>query len=268
MSKLIAIDMDGTLLDDNKILSEKNIEALEKAHNQGFEIVVATGRSYTAAMPFIKQIKQGIVEYLICSNGAIIYNLNKKEIVFNDILSKEQIVELLELNDYLGDTYIHFVNEDTIHAHQNPIGKYVIMDGYLSFLPIKLDSREELSSVKNLNKALITVDEDFIDSTLARIPQEYFKKYNIVKSSENYIEVINQGVDKGHALEKLINKLNIDKSNIVAIGDQQNDLGMFELAGLSYAMSGASDFIKSKATKIGPSNNDSGIAKILGEILS
>lgn len=266
MLKLIAIDMDGTLLDDNKKMSSENIKALEKLHNDGVEIVIATGRNYVAAKPYIDQINYGVVEFLICNNGATIYNLKNNEILFNNTLSKEQINEIIKLDDYLNDIDFHYVGDDTIYTYKNPIGKYIIMDAYLSFTEINLVSKKELINNKNLNKALMTGDKNNLPKIISRIPKQYFNNYNIVMTSDNYIEILNKDIDKGTALRELMKKLNITKDKVVTIGDQQNDIGMFVASGISYCMKEAPEIVKNKSDFIGPSNNNSGVAKIIYEL--
>ncbi|MDO4604571.1 MAG: HAD family hydrolase [Helcococcus sp.] len=266
MIKLIAVDMDGTLLDKNKDLHKKNIEALEKLHEKGVEIVIATGRSYLAAIPYIKQIREGVIEFLICSNGASVFNLITGEKLVDDTLNKSQIEEIIDLTEMLNYANIHFVGDDMIYTYHNPIGKYIIMDGYLSFLEIKLLSKKEIINSK-ISKALLTAEKDKIEEIISKIPKKYFEKYNIVTSSDNYIEILNKNIDKGHALETIKKKLKINKNSIVAIGDQQNDVGMFNLAGTSYAMKEASDSIKSMVTNIGPSNNNAGVSIIINELI-
>ncbi|MDO4604808.1 MAG: Cof-type HAD-IIB family hydrolase [Helcococcus sp.] len=266
MLKLIAIDLDGTLLDDNKKLQNDNIRALEELHNRGVEIVIATGRSYSSAIPYVKQIKEGIIEFLICNNGTSVYNLIKDEVLVDDCLNSSQVKEILDLADKLENMKIHFLGRDIIYVYSNPVGKYVIEDAYISFLDIKFMSKEELIK-SHITKALITTDKEYIKEVFSSIPKEYFEKYNIVNSAENLIEILNKNADKGHALKAIMDDLNIDKKEVIAIGDQGNDIGMFEVAGKSYAMEASSDFIKSKATHIGPSNNNNGVSKIISEIM-
>lgn len=266
MLKLIAIDLDGTLLDDDKKLSQKNIRSLERLHDKGVEIVIATGRSYEATMPYINMIKDNVVEFLICNNGATVYNLFTKTILVDDILSKNQIQEIMKLVEELNDIDVHFVGDDKIYTYKNPIGKYIIEDAYISFLNIYFKTKEEIQNSR-ISKVLITAEEKYISLILSRIPNIYFEKYNIVVSAENYIEILNKNIDKGHALKSLINSLNIESKNVIAIGDQQNDVGMFNIVGVSYAMLEASESIKKQATYIGPSNSDSGIAKIISDIV-
>lgn len=266
MLKLISIDLDGTLLDDNKKLQEENIKALEKLHDRGVEIVIATGRSYASAIPYVKQIKEGIIEFLICNNGTSVYNLFNDEILVDDSLDSAQVKEVFDLEEKLENSKIHFLGGDIIYVYHNPIGKYAIEDAYISFLDIKFMTKEELLE-SHITKALITADEKYIEEVYSSIPKEYFEKYNIVKSTENLIEILHKNADKGHALKALMDKLNIDKDEVIALGDQGNDIGMFGVAGKSYAMEASSDFIKSKATNVGPSNNNSGVAKIISEII-
>lgn len=266
MVKLIAIDLDGTLLDDNKKLQDENIKALEELHNRGVEIIIATGRSYLSALPYVKQIKDGVIEFLICNNGTTVYNLIKDEQLVDDFLNASQVKEVLDLDDKIDNMKIHFLGGDIIYVYNNPIGKYAIEDAHMSFLDIKFMTKEELVE-SYITKALITADKEHIEEVFSSIPKNYFEKYNIVNSTENLIEILNKNADKGHALKSIMDDLNINKEEVIAIGDQGNDIGMFAAAGKSYAMGSSSDYIKSKATNIGPSNNDSGVSKIIYEII-
>lgn len=267
MLKLIAIDMDGTLLDDNKNLSEDNINSLEMLFDRGVEIVIATGRSYEASKPYIDKFKNGVVEYLICNNGATVYNLITKQILVDDFLTENQIREIIDLEETLDEFDIHFVGDDKIYTYKNPIGKYTIEDAYISFLKIYFQTKDMIINNKRITKALITAEENEIERIISNILENYFQKYNIVVSSDNYIEILNKNIDKGHALRRVVESMNLNKEEVVAIGDQQNDIGMFKIAGTSYAMLDASKKIKAQADYVGPSNNESGVAKIISKLI-
>lgn len=267
MKKIISIDMDGTLLDDNSKLCLENIETINKIkNNNNFIIVIATGRNLKATMPYVKKFNENDIDYLICSNGAIVYSLSDNKIMANRNLHKNEIEDIVYLSEKLSEINTHFVSNESIFTFDNPIGRFTILDAYLSFLNINYVNKSKIMERTDLSKALITSDIHNVENIMKRIPNIYYDDFNIVKSSDKYIEILPKEVDKGNALKELSLSLGVNKENIVSIGDQQNDIGMFRVSGVSYAMKGASDDVKKEATHIGFDNNDSGVAKIIKEL--
>lgn len=265
--KLIAIDMDGTLLNSENQVSKRNREALYKAMEKGIYVVLTTGRILPSAFYYGKSMN--LDNPIIACNGAIISNGGVENIIYKNKMNLESSKEIVKLADKYKIHY-HFYDKNTFYTSE-------VSEGIEQYYPSFPDAlREQGIEVEILENVLETLEEEktniykfvFIEDDLDKLSKFRGEINNLdgiqVSSSwYNNLEIMNEGVSKGSSLEYLGNKLNIGKSQIMAIGDNENDISMLKIAGLAVAMENGDDAIKKYSHTVTHTNDEDGVAKAI-----
>lgn len=264
MYKLIAIDLDGTLLDKNKNISEGNSKAIKEACEKGIDVVICSGRIYKGAMIFARML--ALKSEVISCNGAIIRDSVTGRTIFSKNIHVQDSLRILE---FLSKTnvYYHAYVSDTMFAKERGYGT-VFYENINMTMPEEhridirsLDGLEDL--IKNDQKGVtkFVVASDNLDY-LAEVRQKINNMADVDCMSSNFdnFEVVRKGVSKGEALKRLCEIKGIKPEEVIAIGDNENDLSMFEFAGTSVAMGNASERIKFCADFVTLSNVENGVA--------
>lgn len=263
MIKLIAIDLDGTLLTTDKKISRENIEALHYAHSKGVKIVICTGRPYLAMTDFVEEIGlNNDDDYVIIFNGAQVRRASDGKVLLSNKLSLSDMEkwyqELTRLDLPINPIDDEWVYEPTAYP-----------EGYPSFYaetspaPSKVFDFSKFESEHKFNKFVITVDEAHLAKQMPQIDPGLMADYSTSLSHPYQLEVMELGTNKGNAVLGLAEKMGISMDEIVAIGDQENDRSMLELPLHSVAMGNAIPAMKELAEFITDSNDNSGVAKAI-----
>lgn len=278
MYKYIFIDLDGTLLNDKKEISEENIKWLNRAYKEkGITTIITTGRQYGFVEDLYKKYNCSFGDYVIASNGAIIKNIKTGEYINKEIFNIEEIKELnkicLDLNlDYIiiYDEKNAYMERKDVILQENKIQKDKI---YVDSVLELLEDSEEVETVQciiggakeKLNSAIKEVrkNNNWDNSPIC----EYRNKDEEVDIREYYFDVMRKDCNKKNAIKKIMDTLGINHDEIIVIGDGGNDLPMFEYAKLKIAMENGSDALKQKADYITDTNNNDGVAKAIRKFL-
>jgi len=266
--KLIAIDMDGTLLNSQKEVSDRNRKALVEALEKGIHIVITTGRILSSALYFNQALGLKGNPVIAC-NGALISCSKGENIIYEssmDLVAVKKAIQLAEENSI----YYHFYEKDTFYSRK-PDAKmfnYHEHNGeYWKNQNIKVELFEnpmEILDHKKPNVYKVVFIEKDKDKLLEfRKKLETVEGIDISSSWDTNIEVMNEGVSKGRALEYLIGKLNLEPAEVVSIGDNENDISMLKVAGLAIGMKNGIEEIKNYADFITASNDEDGVAKAI-----
>ena len=268
MIKLIAIDMDGTLLNSKKELLEETKQYFKDFHKKETEtlLVLCTGRPETGIRPYLKDL--GYLEenhYIISQNGANIYESRTGKRVMDAFLDSAAIQKWIELGKKHGisvmgagvDYYYCFDQEPTEWMEFD----VKLVSGKLKRIPTK----ESLNT--DFYKILLMGDEEQLNEFETFIPQEWRDEFYVVRSQKYLVEVLTKGVNKAFGLEKLAQKLNILPSEIAAIGDAANDVEMLEYAGLAIAMGNASEEVKAISDIVTDTNENNGVIKAIDQLI-
>ena len=268
MIKLIAIDMDGTLLNSKKELLEETKQYFKNFHNKNTEalLVLCTGRPESGIRPYLKDL--GYLEenhYIISQNGANIYESQTGKRVMDAFVDSKAIQKWIELGKTHGISvmgagvdYYYSFDEDPTEWMEFDVK---IVSGKLKRITIE----DSLST--DFYKLLLLGDEEQLNEFETFIPQEWRNEFYVVRSQKYLIEVLTKGVNKAFGLEKLAQKLNIQPSEIVAIGDAANDIEMLEYAGLAIAMGNASEEVKAIADIVTDTNENNGVIKAIDNLI-
>ena len=278
MYKLIAIDLDMTLLDRNKNISYRNKKAIELAKEKGVKIVLCSGRILKGVMYFAKVL--GLHDQVIVAcNGAIVRDLKKNKDIYYVGLENEKSLEIARICKE-NDIYYHYYFQDTMIARRLDYSSKFYYEKNKE-LPkeeridiIIDDSEQTLKSCGDLITKFVIIDKDVEKVDRVReIIEKRLLGVETTKSDTNILEVMKEGVNKKRALEFVCSYLGIDPKEIMAIGDNENDLQMIEFAGLGVAMENAIEELKEIADFVTQSYEDDGVAKaiekfVLGEAIN
>ena len=268
MIKLVAIDMDGTLLNSKKELLEETKQYFKDFHKKETEtlLVLCTGRPETGIRPYLKDL--GYLEenhYIISQNGANIYESQTGKRVMDEFVDSAAIQKWIELGKKHGISvmgagvdYYYSFDEDPTEWMEFDVK---LVSGKLKRIPTK----ESLNT--DFYKILLMGDEEQLNEFETFIPQEWRDEFYVVRSQKYLVEVLTKGVNKAFGLEKLAQKLNILPSEIAAIGDAANDVEMLEYAGLAIAMGNASEEVKAISDIVTDTNENNGVIKAIDQLI-
>ena len=285
MYKLIAIDLDGTLLNSYGVITENTKKIIKKVEEQGVNIILASGRPIDSIQAIANEIESK--KYFIAGNGAIVYDIEKDEIIYENCLKKQKVLEIIKICEENSIGYSIYTEKEILTTAL----KYNVLYYHKENLKKPEDKKTKISIIQNMEEYIkndntsrylkITVcDEDKIvfDSIIRKLRNvkdievldvSHMARKTIKQGTEEiaveyyYTEISRKNVDKWNAIEFLAKKLEIDSKDIMAIGDNINDKQMIENAGLGVAMGQSTPVITNVANEVTSSNNDEGVAKIL-----
>lgn len=261
--RLIVSDVDGTLVKDDKSISQETVSAVQASIDSGIRVVVATGRAWNEVQSVVKAIPA--LQYYICANGALVMDVHKGEPIFHENLSKNHMNALLDTLLPLGVLTEAYVM-GTIYAQLGPT---------LSLQELLHDNiyHEVLATrtfVDDLRNTLNTLDEGpekiqtfygtnaIYSEILERLPGADW--YVPIPSAEGNIEFIQPHLSKGHAVASISEQFGIQKASIMCVGDSNNDISMLSYCEHAVAMGNANDQVKTIANYITHTNDDDGLA--------
>ena len=287
MYKIATIDLDGTMLNQYGIVTQKTKEAIKRAQQKGIEIVIASGRPIDSIKTIAKEIQSE--KYFISGNGAIIYDIAKKKIIYENILKKQKVLDIIKIceensiyyNIYTekeiiakslqcnvlyyhkenlnkeekNKTHINIIDNiyDYIANREEKVLKITVCDSTQSIFNSIMRKLKEIDDIEVLEVSHMS--RKMIRQGTEEIPIEYF-----------YTEVSAKNVDKWNAIKVLKEKMQINTDEIVAIGDNINDEMMIKNAGLGIAMGQSHPHIKEIADKVVSANTEDGVAEALDSL--
>ncbi len=267
MYKLLALDLDGTLLNEKHEISESNRVMIQEARKRGVKIVLVSGREPMSVKQFSSALN--LDELIACLNGGLITDNNEGKIYLNECLDEglaRNIIHLLEKMHIYSAVFVQdriFV-PDYKNSRLSLLKKYTLGDvDEVGKLPAFLDNKNLWSKI---NKVLL-IDENKI---LSNFKDVIIEKYNGIKmqfSLSFFLEIYSNKISKGKALKYISDYYGIERKEIIAIGDGENDIDMFKFAGLGVAMENATNLVKENADIITFSNKEDGVSHIIKNFL-
>lgn len=284
MYKLVAIDLDGTLLNSYGEVTQKTKESIKKAVENGVEVVLASGRPISSVEDLANDLNAN--HYLISGNGAIVYDMRKKEIVYDNFLKKSQVLEIIKICEENSIYYNIYTENEVLTKSLN----YNTLFYHSENTHKQEEKRTNINIVDDVYEYVNnTTDDHFLKITVCDESRVVFN--NIMKKLEKvpnidvlevahmskkiirngtdevlveycYTEITNQNVHKWSAMEYIIKDMQITPEEVVAIGDNVNDKEMIEGAGLGVAMGNATEQIKEIADITVNTNNEDGVYEV------
>ncbi|MCD2254064.1 Cof-type HAD-IIB family hydrolase [Listeria marthii] len=275
-TQAIILDIDGTLLNDDKKISTETKKALITAQQNGVKLILASGRPTTGMHLYAEQLEMEKYHGLLVSyNGAKVVDCQTKEELFNQALTVSEgkavlehmknfeVKVMIDKDDYMYvndvfDCYVPYKGEEiNIIQYESRGGNF------------KLCEKDDLAAFLDyrISKILTAGDPAYMQENYQAMMAPFKDSLNCVFTADFYFEFTAQGIDKAKALDTVLTPMGISPENIIAFGDGHNDITMVEYAGTGIAMSNAVPELKAAASSITLSNNEDGIAHVLNSLI-
>ncbi|MBO8161022.1 MAG: HAD family hydrolase [Thermosipho sp. (in: Bacteria)] len=264
MIKLIVSDLDGTLLNDNKHIPKRNIEALRKAMKKGIHVSIATGRNYFSAKEYIEEL--GLDVPVILQNGAFIYMPFENKILYESPLPSDIANEIIKLArkyklDYI--LYTHFLDEKDMYMDKEHVGGYRKYIEHNNWRLTYVDDVTKYITKDSVAEVVLIGNEELISKIKEHLNLKFPGKFSAIKNSinegETFVEFFGEHSSKENALAFLLNYFKVKPEETMFLGDNYNDIGIMQLVGFPVAMKNATKEVKSVAKFVTLSNNDGGV---------
>jgi Cof subfamily protein (haloacid dehalogenase superfamily) len=277
---VLAVDIDGTLTDPQFHISDRNIAALRAAHEAGMQIILATGRRHDYAMPIARDL--GIPVLLLSSNGALLRS-SEGETLFAERLPAATARKLIRhMDEYRGNAVLTFDrpyncpgNDSLILEHPNELSQTVsrwleVNRPYIKFVAPLEDALDHEDPLQAMFCGRVELME-MVQQRLAEA--DFLDEITILKTQYDYrdlciLDILTRNCSKGHALRRWARQQGVPREQIMAIGDNYNDLEMLEFAGLPVVMGNAVEELKRAGFRVTGSSSESGVATAVEELLS
>jgi Cof subfamily protein (haloacid dehalogenase superfamily) len=273
--RLLALDIDGTLLNPQFQISETDMSALRRAHELGIEVVLVTGRRHDFALPIAEQL--GFDLFLISSNGAITRSI-RGETFYRDLLPADTCRQLCEaMVEFRGNTVLTFDKRgkgaivlEHVSELENNIRRW--LEKNLQYIDLVVPVEKALVTnpvqamfcgpIVRMQQALTALAACPLASRITVLRTEYPER------DLSIVDVLNTGCSKGHALERWAGYRGVPKGQVMAIGDNYNDIEMLAFAGYPVIMGNASEDLRGRGWKVTLSNAQNGVAAALEPVLA
>ncbi|MCR4254222.1 Cof-type HAD-IIB family hydrolase [Streptococcus uberis] len=269
MYKLIAFDMDGTLLQSDKSIAETSLSSIKDAFQNGKEVVLATGRPKSELHMYQKELAN--IRYGILESGAIVYDFVNDKVLMKEVIPKDisdKVYDIVQTNDVMvvlmidGQGYIQQDHFDHIGDYHMSIYEDLYQDSAIFLDEILPNMETEAGQFEKINLYFKTnALRDYYYKVLIN------ENVTLAKAEETGIEITARGVEKGQGLKKLCQILGYSIVEAIAVGDADNDESMIRDAGLGVAMANANQNIKNVADVIVASNDNGGIQEVIEKFL-
>lgn len=272
--RLLAIDIDGTLLNPEFQISPADMAALRRTHAEGVEVVVVTGRRHTFALPIVRQL--GFDLWVISSNGAITRSL-AGETFHRDLLPAETCRRLCAtMQEFRGNTVLTFDTEAKgaiVLEHMNELSASIQrwLEKNLQYIDFVIPIEDSLTSdpvqamfcgsIPRMQGALGALAASGLDKDITVLRTEYAVR------DLSIVDVLNQGCSKGHALERWAGYRGVPREEVMAIGDNYNDIEMLAFAGVPFIMGNAAEELRGNGWTVTLPNDQNGVAAAIEKVL-
>lgn len=244
--KLIAFDMDGTLLNSQKKIRKETLKAVEKAFDAGKEVILCTGRCIAELRDYLKELPR--VRYIVGVSGALVYDVKEEQEIYMGVIPTEQVHDIFETVKSM-DAMPHIMNHESIVSESD----YKNMEHFdmKAYIPLFENAATKVESLYDYyNEHEMPVAKFNIYHTTPQSRDKTKEKLKdtglvLVNAERSSVEISAQGTTKGTGLEKLCEYLDIRMDEVIAVGDADNDIDVLRKAGLSIAMGNANENVKS-----------------------
>lgn len=285
MYKMIAVDLDGTMLNSYGEVTENTKRVVKQTIQKGTDVIIASGRSIDSIKSIAQEI--GSSKYMIAGNGAVVYDIKNDEILYEKYIPKGKALDMIKICEENSIYYNIYTNKSIIADSL----RYNVLYYYKENLKKEENKRTNITLVDNIEKYVEEMKDEkimkiFICDSNQSVFQSIVKRFSGISDIEIlevshmsrkiikkgtveipieyfYTEISMKNVDKWYAIEFLINKLGIKKEEVIAIGDNTNDKKMIQEAGLGVSMKGSTPMVTRVADFITEDNNHEGVAKAI-----
>lgn len=261
MIKLIAVDLDGTLVNDQEKVSQANIDALRAAHQQGIKVVICTGRPIKSSQAVIDQLNlKGDEDYLITFNGGQLLRASDNQVIYEAGMDMTDFKRWYEATQAV-DLPLNVIDDQWVYEPLSyPKAGPSIYVSDITTAPSKRVDFESFDSSQTFLKFVSGTRVEHLQEQYTRLKSDLLAAYNVVFSRDCLLEIMKKGTSKADTLKVLGQRLNISPEEMMTIGDQGNDMSMIAMAGIGVAMGNAKQAVKDIADYVTQTNNEDGVA--------
>lgn len=264
--RLIALDLDGTLTNDEKKITPETKEALMEAQRMGVRLCLASGRPPFGMMPLVEELEMarygGI---LMAYNGGYVMDCQSGKVITEVILDDSLLSRLHEYQELSGMTLMTYHNDKIYTEHPND--SYVQISSRNNRMKVVGVENFTRDVPKPVNKCLMVGEPADVPYWEKEMQDAFCGEMHILRSTPYFIELLPLGIDKGPALSAICNAMGMSVGNAMAFGDSYNDISMIKAAGIGVAMENAEDAVKASADIVTLNNNADGVAKMVKEVI-
>ncbi|WP_455543059.1 sugar-phosphatase [Intestinibacter sp.] len=265
--KLIALDIDGTLLNSSHQITDNVKQAIKESKEKGVKVVLCTGRPLKGVEDFLEELnlnEEG--DYVSTFNGALVQDAYTGEPISHLTLGYNDLCDLYNLSLEVGSRS-HFYDTRTVYTFNKDVSDYTITEAYLTGAHLNVTELDKISEDIEMSKFMMIDHPEILDECIKKIPEEYYERYTIVRSMPFFLEFLNKNANKGAGIGLLSQKLGINQDEVICVGDAGNDKHMIEYAGLGVAMGNATDEIKEIANYVTKTNDEDGVAHVINKFI-
>ena len=257
---MLVVDMDDTLLTDNHEISRENKEMLLRAQEMGVYVVLASGRPTSAMIEFAKELQCDVNNsFMISFNGSVITDLKEDKILFEHSLTKEQIHSLYDFSQQNNTHIITYIDGQIISEKHS---EYIDIEKNITGLKLNIVSSFKDTVTTSAVKCILLEEPEYLKG-VESVLKAAMPDLSICMSKPFFLEAAPNGIDKGASIKILAEKLNIQQTEIIAIGNAGNDLTMVQFAGLGVWVDNVDPELRHFADVIVASNNNHGVAEVV-----
>ena len=258
--KMLVVDMDDTLLTDDHEISNENKVMLLRAQEMGVYVVLASGRPTSAMIEFAKELQCDVNNsFMISFNGSVITDLKEDKILFEHSLTKEQIHSLYDFSQQNNTHIITYIDGQIISEKHS---EYIDIEKNITGLKLNIVSSFKDTVTTSAVKCILLEEPEYLKG-VESVLKAAMPDLSICMSKPFFLEAAPNGIDKGASIKILAEKLNIQQTEIIAVGNAGNDLTMVQYAGLGVWVDNVDAELRHHADVIVASNNDHGVAEVV-----
>lgn len=264
--KLLVLDIDGTLTNSQKKITDVTLNALLDLQERGVKVVLASGRPTPGVLPLAKQLKlEQYGSFVLSYNGARVMNCQTGEVIYQNVISHKDIPVLYDAAVKHNVGIITYEEEGVISGRGSD--SFIELEARINNIPIKCVDDFPNYVTFDVNKCLMTGEGDYLAKVEQEMKKEFGKRFSIYRSEPFFLEIMPQNIDKAFSLNKLLQHLNISKEEMICCGDGFNDMSMIQFAGLGVAMANAQEPVREIADYITLSNDEDGIVHVIDRFI-
>lgn len=261
--QMLVLDIDGTLTNSQKEISDKTLHALLDLQQRGIKLVLASGRPTAGMLKYAETLRlKEYGNYILSFNGARITNCETGDVVYNRTLPVETIPELFQIAKAHKVGLVTYDPENNAVTGMTP-DRYMEHEAKINGLPLKqVDNFAEYVNFP-VNKCLMTGEPEALEKLIPVVQKRFHGLINAYRSEPYFLEITPNHIDKAHSLLKLLTSLGLTPDQMICCGDGFNDISMLICAGLGVAMANAQSSVKEIADVITLSNDDDGLLPVI-----
>jgi Cof subfamily protein (haloacid dehalogenase superfamily) len=259
MYKIIALDLDGTLLNSQHKISAHNKAVIAEAKAQGIKIVLASGRPLTGMQAHLDNLGiTGNDDYVCHFNGAVVEQVGSGKVVNSKIIDGAAAKRIARIAKTLGVNVHAFSQEFGLITPM--ISTYTELEASLNGIEIHIMDFEQLDDDHHITKVMMIDESDVLSDAISRLPSSLYNEFMVVRSAPWFLEFLHPECNKGTGIKMIADYLGVPAQQVMCIGDAENDHHMLRFAGLGVAMANGTEETKALADYVTLSNDEDGVA--------